>query len=373
MERETTSHYMVQKAMNEELLEQIIKNQNKMEQQITYLYKMLTIAGDFLFPFKMSDLDKPHQQQALQQFQEIKGKNNIIDLSRCDSPNPASFKTIHRNVTLTAEPFFNFTDGKRGQELLAVHDGKFSAIKFGIIDAQNKGISFKIKFGEELESFLARSRYALDKAIRFKGSNQNDQYADAYKPLKLGKYKGETPAAMLFAGKEKELIGHRNFMEQNLSRYPKNVSAIQNIDKAIKWYHEGKLENKQNNKVIIYHRPLWVNPHKQRGEKYYMSQQRITYLFGEKYPCSIEAMDGFGYTVMSGKLRVVDKNRLKEMEDRKSVSINLTEPEFRDLIEQITTIKNTAAMLRIVQTLYLTLMMQMASQQVYEKNTTKKP
>lgn len=352
-------------------LEQILNNQKKLEQQLAYIYKMLAMAENFFFPFKAQGLGKAKQKEALRQFQDMAKKQAIIKLDQCNSPNPAAFKTVHRNITLTAEPFFHFSDGERGHELLSIHDGKFSAIKFGLIDAQNNGISFKMKFGEELEMFLARARYALNEAIAFEQNhktNDQEQYVEAYKPFKMGKYKGESPASLLFAGKTEELIKHRDFMVANLATYPNNARIIESINKSVKWYKEGKLENRQTAKMVMYRRPLWVNPYKHKGEKYFMSQQRITYFFGESFPCSIEAMEGYGDTIVKGNLRIPDKTKLKNMEARKSININLTEAELRDLIEQITMVKNTVAQFRMLQTLYPSMMLQMATQLQYQND-----
>lgn len=313
-----------------DILNQILTNQNKIEKQLDHLNKKITLIEHLIFPF------------------------NHPNLKECDSPNPTAFKTIHRNITLTAEPILNFANGKRGHELLSVYDDKFASIKFGIIDTKNNGISFKIKFGAELEDFIAKSKYALEQSLKQKNTQKStDDYSDAYVTFKMGNLKGESPASLLFANRAAELMNQRNYMKEHLHQYPKNADWIKRIDQTIKWFKDGKLKNTASNKIEIYNRQLRVNPYKKKGEKYYTSAQKITFEIGEQYPCHIQAFEAYGDAVKKGNLLVSNKNFI----DKKSVSISLSEVELRDLIERITLINELISKLRMLQTLYPTFLL----------------
>lgn len=354
-------------SISESKLDQILENQRiaaqeqqKIEKQLRYIYKMLNTFQHFFFPFQKTKLNQLTNKD-FAQFDNFKQHNKLIDLDGYSAPNPMIFKTIHRNITLTVDPVFSFADGERGHELLSVHDDKYAAVRFGMVDAKKTGISFKIRFGEELEMFLAKARYALDQALysgQQKGKQSDESFPGAYKTFQIGPAHGESAATLLFDNRVDDLREQRKYFVQNLEQYPKNAEWIRIIDTSCKLYKAGKLskDNAKNGEIEIYNRSLRLNPHKRHlrhKEKYYISRQTITFHIGEPYPFKFQAYEAFSGGVKKGNLMVPTGERI----DKKTVCVNLTEAEFRDLIQRISFMNQTIFMFRTLQTFYPAIML----------------
>lgn len=248
------------------------------------------------------------------------------------SPNPMTVWAVHRNVTVTSQIVTQFTQGDElGSELLKIWDPKFAALQFGLINSEKKSGTMKIRLNDEYIPFLKEAEKALKKSEE----GMSDEEALAYTPFGMGKYASESPATMIQKGMKKELQSQYNFFKENAERWPRNKLKMAGIQKAIQLYKEGKLK-KGSGSMILFSKPLHINPYKKSGDRYFVSSARISYMPGLQSPFVFEVQEGWAkgekkgdsplLLPVSGTLQV------------QKVAVALQKNEFLNMIEKI---KNT--------------------------------
>lgn len=131
---------------------------------------------------------------------------------------------------------------------LELHSG-FSRFELTIVDKETNATPTANIPAEDVYSILENSRVALAQVLMNKSIVGENSSATglAYTQKLIDKnYKGLTPAEVLLkdASQETNLINVKNWLSQNVEKYPANRTQINAIDEAIKLLHEGKLSAK---------------------------------------------------------------------------------------------------------------------------------
>lgn len=134
---------------------------------------------------------------------------------------------------------------------LELHSG-FSRFELTIVDKETNTTPTANIPAEDVYAILENSRIALAQVLTNKNVTGDNISATglAYTQKLIDKnYKGLTPAEVLLkdASQETGLTNVKNWLAQNVERYPANRAQINAIDEAIKLLHEGKLSAKDIN------------------------------------------------------------------------------------------------------------------------------
>ena len=134
---------------------------------------------------------------------------------------------------------------------LELHSG-FSRFELTIVDKENNTTPTANIPAKDVYSILEHSRIALAQILTGKNVVGDNTSATglAYTQKLIDKnFKGLTPAEVLIkdASQETNLTNVKNWLAQNVEKYPANRAQINAIDEAIKLLHEGKLSAKEVN------------------------------------------------------------------------------------------------------------------------------
>lgn len=125
-----------------------------------------------------------------------------------------------------------------------MHDGNLSRFVFRIQDHSDGGNgSVSVNIPAADVPYLKRmTDIAFEKKANFVPSENSTSPAYT-EVLAAGKLKGMTPAQALLTGKAtvEDLESTRNFLEVNLTKYPRNQKSIDAINDAIRLYKAGEL------------------------------------------------------------------------------------------------------------------------------------
>lgn len=234
--------------------------------------------------------------------------------------------------------------------------GKFSRFAISILDITNgtKSVRGNIK-PSEIADISYRSEYALNKHIEAEINSVNTSststLSTAYSvKITSGTLKGKTPATVLLEGNDSYLENQREWLQQNLSRYPNNKVQIDAINEAFKLKREGKLDKSASNNsggtiVTLYDGGMHPLTRKTREDgKCFVYEIKITWQVGEKYPVMV-AIANYYATVLKtqdGRLNVTNVDN----SSRTLLSMTMSEGEW---IEIISNIKRNMSMFEILQ------------------------
>lgn len=139
-----------------------------------------------------------------------------------------------------------------GSEPLTFHHETFSRFHFAIINEEKKTTIANISVSHMPGIFEeARMRYQLQ-YMRQEGTEGDwGEYANSPAftvKISGGTFRGETPAEVLLRDPEtnKELLEKQiSFLQQNLSKYPRNQTQIEAIEEAIELYENGIIKKNE--------------------------------------------------------------------------------------------------------------------------------
>ena len=178
---------------------------------------------------------------------------------------------------------------------LEMHDGNLSRFVFRIQDHSETGGSVTSNIPASDVPYLRRmTDLAFEKKANYfpSESNKSTAYTEM---LATGKLKGMTPAQALLTGKAtvEDLESTRQFLEINLTKYPRNQQAIDAINETIRLHKAGELKDadggrSSNSAVTVYKEDIrFSRAQLLNGYRRVMSIL-ITCEFAKQYPWTVQ-------------------------------------------------------------------------------------
>lgn len=160
--------------------------------------------------------------------------------------------------------------------------------------------------------------------------------------MKSGKLKGKTPAAALNEDSKNYdiLVGQKDWLEKNLSKYPANKQQIDAIVEALELFEAGEIGDEavadtETASYSVYEAPCKnIKPLDEEG-RYTIYQVSVKYITGNNLPFKIEVMNCFAPVDTKKGNEIVMSEAVK----KKTISMALSEDEWYTLIESMLTQK----------------------------------
>jgi hypothetical protein len=172
-------------------------------------------------------------------------------------------------------------------------------------------------------------------------SSQNAEIPSAFKIPLVGHFRGRTPGQVLLDNPAdmEMLLSTKNWLLENLQKFPPNKEQIDAIDEAIKMYNSGTLVAPNSpvassNKEEIYSSE-WKFLKSKRGENntFLVYNLEINFYPANKYPVEIKIENGYAplFEQAGGQTTIT----LSKMENKSSSSIVLSIKEWYTLISKM--------------------------------------
>lgn len=160
--------------------------------------------------------------------------------------------------------------------------------------------------------------------------------------MKSGKLKGKTPIAALNEDPRNYdvLVGQREWLEKNLSKYPANQSQIDAIIEALELFEAGDIGDEAESDAetvtyLVYEAPCKnIKPLDEDG-RHTIYQISIKYIAGNNLPFKVEVMNCFAPVDTKKGNEIVMSKAVK----KKTISMALSEDEWYTLIDAMMTQK----------------------------------
>lgn len=250
---------------------------------------------------------------------------------------------VRKTRTFAINSFLTKADGYNEESPYKLF-GKFSRFAFSILDSSDgvkKTATANIR-PSEMPAIVAKTNIALKQNVLYTPSEAVTEANDspAYTvTFGMGSLKGKTPAQVILEGKGKELMQQRNFLLENLNKYPKNRKIVEAIDDAVKLYKENKLERKEKGKtetkeLVIYKagmHPLIRNTREDGKCKVY--DMTIAWKLGADYPVNLTIMNYYASVIKmeDGRLNVRNVDNSSKL----TLNIAMTDVEWMNVIESL--------------------------------------
>lgn len=153
--------------------------------------------------------------------------------------------------------------------------------------------------------------------------------APAQVPFKMGTFAGKTPAQIILEkGSCDEVLKQKDFLSKNIAKFPANKAIIQSIDQAVKDFNAGTLSDTGSGGTEIFNTGVTrhIGKPDERGFKKVYGI-KIVY-FDKKFTITIINLKAPVATNEKGQTIV----KLKEAEDKKTMSFDLSVNEYLSLI-----------------------------------------
>lgn len=226
-------------------------------------------------------------------------------------------------------------DYKDGSEPLLFHHDTFSRFVFVIINASKKAVTANIPVSaipaiiEKIKNLNFRDSILLP-------AFQKDEHTAVKSPayttiISSGTLKGKNPAAALLEDASKNrtlLLNQQKWLQQNLSRYPRNREQITAIEEALTLYANGKLDGSLSKSCpapeAIYStgmRPL-IRRKKSNG-KCFVYEISIAWNTGAKKPLEITIRNYYAPVIQTeaGLLNVQAQQREEDIKNSFSLTL----------------------------------------------------
>ena len=208
----------------------------------------------------------------------------------------ASIKRTKKVLGVDAK-LFTPTD-KENASPMELHSG-FSRFELTIVDKETNTTPTANIPAEDVYYILESSRVALGQVL--KGAvptGGTTETSTAYTQKLIDKnFKGQTPAEVLLkdATQETALTNTRNWLAQNVDKYPANKAQITAIDDAIKLLHEGKLSAK-NVSTSTANIEIYKTDYKFKSKK---NEKGYNLIYGVEIICDPAKNYPFAITIMN--------------------------------------------------------------------------
>lgn len=216
----------------------------------------------------------------------------------------------------------------------------YSVFRISIIQQGQGSLNATLK-PDEFIPIEQKFRYCFQVQMDSIRKSEKQNLPSCYtKTFNAGSNKGRTPAQLLSQEGEKALNSQMEFLQKNLSRYPKNADLIRACQEAIQLSRQGKLMNTPNPWQYDLYSGLKSNGKKTRSgntDYYQASTLAVRFVEGAKEPFSIEIMNCMApLRIAENGLRIpLLSNVLPD--SRKTASKNLSLEEMAKLIQAMRT------------------------------------
>lgn len=252
------------------------------------------------------------------------------------------FSAVHTNQTLALDCFLEPTMEGDETPALMLH-GKFSRFVVALID--NSGITRKIMKAniraEEVPYILRQYELTLAEKFRTKLHPDEDEeepkQSAAYTTrFRLGNLKGKTPAEILLADPlaKGQLERQRQFLQDNVGKYPSNQELIDAIDDAIYLMDNGLLTDEQphsKNFITLY----------QEDYKYMANGSSDTKTLAKiAITCDFSLDSPWGISIENGECPTVNgKPDRTQVRDKRSGTMQINDTEMARFMHALQNIK----------------------------------
>ncbi|WP_022754731.1 hypothetical protein [Butyrivibrio fibrisolvens] len=240
-----------------------------------------------------------------------------------------------------------------------LQDASFSRFVFTIIEGnREKGCKTVLANlpTSEIETIKQKMNLCKWKIMEniFDGTKPTDNVAYTY-VFSTGRFKGKTAAEIINEDDgENRLIQQKNYLKDNLAKYPNNQKGIDAIDAALTLKKNGGVDTKmiKNNTIIVHQgvskylakktikNPNYKNPSTDKGE--------LTFIYSIQIECSPSANSPFDVKIMNcyapvyekedGSSRISLKDSIKldgKTSGREILQFSFTEKDFSDMINKL--------------------------------------
>lgn len=210
-----------------------------------------------------------------------------------------------------------------GSEPLTFHHDTFSRFKAVIINSEKQAVTANLSV-RDIPGIMRKIQNLNLKQLLTEREHPDTAKSKAYSTvITAGKLKGKTPAAVLQEQNVESrqlLINQKQWLQQNLARYPKNAEQIKAIEEALKLFERGELNQtdaKTSSGVNVVFasgmRPLIRR--KRKDGKCFVYELEIRYLAGLERPVEFEIRNYYAVVEKkeSGLLNVTAKDTGSEI------------------------------------------------------------
>lgn len=261
---------------------------------------------------------------------------------------PVEVVSVVRNKkTLGINSFLSRACSEEAESPYKIY-GKFSRFTISILDQTDttrKSATGNIRVAE-IADIERRTQYAFNKHMAVEQAQKNNLQANSSEDIAYtvkianGKLKGKTPAEAINEGNGKILLQQRQFLIENLNKYPNNKLQIDAIERACVLYKEGKLKKEtQSNAseletVTLYNAGMHPLIRKTRCDgKCFVYEILISWKVGANYPVNVSLINYYAKTVQreDGRLNVM------EVDERSKIRLSfaLTEAEWFNILNSL--------------------------------------
>lgn len=250
-------------------------------------------------------------------------------------------------VFLIEEGFYTPTETTEKQGALmatALHRTKWTICSDGKAYTANLPV-------EEFPAVLKRTEHLFDTA-KNAGSTEESSAKEATgaKPaesgivLPFGKLKGKNPERYLAeTGDVEGLKKSRDFLSENVKKFPANQKFIDAINQAIEKFEKGELKKEataepapasapsEAKPEVIYETPVKNFSKKNSNNENMVYTLKITFVPGQNYPFVVEIANGWG-TVTK---REDGRNSISDIHDMKSQKFRVSADDFYNALVKV--------------------------------------
>lgn len=257
-------------------------------------------------------------------------------------------------VFLIEEGFYTPTETTEKQGALmgtALHRTKWTICTDGKAYTANLPV-------EEFPAVLKRTEHLFDLAKRSEAGSEKGSEKDASaKPaastgsgltLPFGKLKGQNPEAYLIkTGDVETLKKSKDFLAENVKKFPSNQKFIDAIDKAIEKFEKGEIKKEaetdskpapepvtvptDSETQIIYESPIKNFTKKNDAGENMLYTLKITFNPGQNYPFVVEIANGWGIVNKKDDGR----NSISGVHDMRSQKFRISADDFYNALVRV--------------------------------------
>lgn len=287
------------------------------------------------------------QSQQYSQSQNQQNQNKI--------PHPTEFWASENSETICfiednlKAPDLNEYYGAGGMELLMSLHSKFSRFKFSLYKIKEKKyLNFNLH-PEKLAGLEAKFKAITNLEISQAGASdkQTSDVPLAYTvPISTGKLKGKTPAELILEVINNpqalqqvfnDLESQKNFLLQNVAKYPKNQLQIDAILNSYELYNNQQLVQRADvstSKIPLLSEFKIPNAKQQDNEGYTKTTAfEIYYTKGEAYPFTVEITNAKARPTFHQNGTITAN--MKEAKEKESASFNMSFFDFSDMLSEM--------------------------------------
>lgn len=270
---------------------------------------------------------------------------------------PLEVNNIVRKKTFYVNSHLSPANPEEGEPPLKIF-GHWSRYEFCVINDQKKAATANVDLAS-MRKILRESNIYFQRHMNLLSRNKSGKATTsiAYTTKLTGKYNGQTPADILLSKGEQgktELENQKQWLVNNLARYPKNQGQIDAINDAINLYANGQLDKSKasNTRQTVYcvtTRPLIRKKAPQQIiNKYPQNLQAVIHpcyeikidwdLGAEGYPVRVSIFNYYCPVTQDPKTKMVNVLRSQMCKDDGTHTLNsmdLTVDEWMETLENI--------------------------------------